>query len=90
MASRQGSERSGNQSRAAQLAASLERCREAHAAIRLGFCDFAVLLFAQPLLPTPPVGSLMQELFQRSLIGLRSAVKCSGVKKMKQNPQSHF
>ncbi len=53
MASRQGSERSGNQSRTAQLAASFDRCREAHAAIRLGFCDFAVLLFAQPLLPTP-------------------------------------
>ena len=51
-ASRQGSERSGNQSRTAQLAASFDRCRGAHAAIRLGFCDFAVL-FAQPLLPTP-------------------------------------
>ena len=45
--------RSGNQSRTAQLAASFDRCREAHAAFRLGFCDFAVLLFAQPLLPTP-------------------------------------
>ena len=88
MASRQGSERSGNQSRTAQLAASFDRCREAHAAIRLGFCDFAVLLFAQPLLPTPRVASLTQERFQRSVIGLSGVKMTTRAKLKSQNPPS--
>ena len=90
MASRQGSERSGNQSRTAQLAASFNRCREAHAAIPPGILRFRSAAFCPAFAADSQVGSLTQELFQRSVIGLRGAVKRAGVKKMKQNPQSHF
>ena len=86
MASRQGSERSGNQSRTAQLAASFDRCRGAHAAFRLGFCDFAVLLFAQPLLPTLECLAHTQERFQRSVIGLSGVTMTARAKLISQKP----
>ena len=64
MASRQGSERSGNQSRTAQLAASFDRCREAHAATPWDLADLAVLLLL--LLLRTPETSLTQERLERS------------------------
>ena len=84
-----GRARSAAETRAthsAQLAASFDRCREAHAAIRLGFCDFAVLLFAQPLLPTLECLAHTQERFQRSVIGLSGVTMTARAKLISQKP----
>ena len=59
-----GSERSGNQSRRAQLAASFDKCREAHAATPWDLADLAVLLLL--LLLRTPETSLTQERLERS------------------------
>ena len=70
-ASRQGSERSGNQSRTAQLAASFDRCRDAHAAIPPGPCAIFTLAFAA-FAARVYSASLTRDRFQGSVIGLRA------------------
>ena len=85
MAPRQGSERSGNQSRTAQLAASFDRCREAHAAIPPGLCAIFTLAFAA-FAARVCSASLTRDRFQGSVIGLRAVKKSASVEKKSTKP----
>ena len=80
MASRLGSERSGNQSRTAQLAASFDRCREAHAAMPPGILRFRSAAFCPAFAADSRVGSLTQDYVQRSLLALSVYTMTTGIK----------
>mgnify|MGYP002825308774 CR=1 FL=1 len=85
MASRQGSERSGNQSRTAQLAASFDGAEMHTQLFRRDFVRFSrwlLLLFCCPSLSA----SLTRDRFQGSVIGLRAVKKSASVEKKLTKP----
>ena len=87
-----GRARSAAETRAthsAQLAASFDRCRDAHAAIPPGLCAIFTLCcrLCSRLLRAP---SLAQECVQRSLLVLSGYAATTGIKAEKTRTESYF
>ena len=83
-----GRARSAAETRAthsAQLAASFDRCRDAHAAIPPGLCAIFTLAFAA-FAARVRSASLTRDRFQGSVIGLRAVEKSASVEKKSTKP----